>query len=213
MKEPYIAREGLRIIVPSLVLTAVLIAGGFFYLSVLVFCFALFCLYFFRNPRRTSDADVNALISPADGKIIDISEINEDKFLGSSVTRIAIFMSPTDVHVNRAPCPGRVVSMKHVAGKFAMAFGKDVEIMNEKNYILFENDGERTLVVQIAGFLARRIIPYVKVDQRVDRGHAIGMIAFGSRVDIYFHKGYVPVVNLHARVKAGETVLARKREA
>jgi len=213
LKEPYIAREGLRIIVPSLVLTAVLIAGGFFYLSVLVFCFALFCLYFFRNPRRTSDADVNALISPADGKIIDISEINEDKFLGSSVTRIAIFMSPTDVHVNRAPCPGRVVSMKHVAGKFAMAFGKDVEIMNEKNYILFENDGERTLVVQIAGFLARRIIPYVKVDQRVDRGHAIGMIAFGSRVDIYFHKGYVPVVNLHARVKAGETVLARKREA
>ena len=213
MKEPYIAREGLRIIVPSLVLTAVLIAGGFFYLSVLVFCFALFCLYFFRNPRRTSDADVNALISPADGKIIDISEINEDKFLGSSVTRIAIFMSPTDVHVNRAPCPGRVVSMKHVAGKFAMAFGKDVEIMNEKNYILFENDGERTLVVQIAGFLARRIIPYVKVDQRVDRGQAIGMIAFGSRVDIYFHKGYVPVVNLHARVKAGETVLARKREA
>jgi len=213
LKEPYIAREGLRIIVPSLVLTAVLIAGGFFYLSVLVFCFALFCLYFFRNPRRTSDADVNALISPADGKIIDISEINEDKFLGSSVTRIAIFMSPTDVHVNRAPCPGRVVSMKHVAGKFAMAFGKDVEIMNEKNYILFENDGERTLVVQIAGFLARRIIPYVKVDQRVDRGQAIGMIAFGSRVDIYFHKGYVPVVNLHARVKAGETVLARKREA
>lgn len=213
MKEPFIAREGLRIIVPSLVLTAVLVAGGFFYLSLLVFCFALFCLYFFRNPRRTSDADLNALISPADGKIIDISEINEDDFLGSSVTRIAIFMSPTDVHVNRAPCPGRVVSMKHVAGKFAMAFGKDVEIMNEKNYILFENEGERTLVVQIAGFLARRIIPYVKVDQRVDRGHAIGMIAFGSRVDIYFHKGYVPVVNLHARVRAGETVLARKREA
>ena len=213
MKEPFIAREGLRIIVPSLVLTAVLIAGGFFYLSVPVFCFALFCLYFFRNPRRTSDADLNSLTSPADGKIIDISEINEDEFLDSSVTRIAIFMSPTDVHVNRAPCPGRVVSMKHVAGKFAMAFGKDVEIMNEKNYILFENDGERTLVVQIAGFLARRIIPYVKVDQRVDRGQAIGMIAFGSRVDIYFHKGYEPMVNLHARVKAGETILARKREA
>jgi phosphatidylserine decarboxylase len=213
LKEPFIAREGLRIIVPSLVLTAVLIAGGFFYLSVPVFCFALFCLYFFRNPRRTSDADVNSLTSPADGKIIDISEINEQEFLGSSVIRIAIFMSPADVHVNRAPCPGRVVSMKHVAGKFAMAFGKDVEIMNEKNYILFENDGERILVVQIAGFLARRIIPYVKVDQRIDRSHAIGMIAFGSRVDIYFPKGYEPVVNLHARVKAGKTVLARKREA
>ncbi len=212
MKEPFIAREGLRIIVPSLVLTAVLIVGGFFYLSIFVFCFALFCLYFFRNPRRISNADISSLISPADGKVIDISEINEQEFFGSNVVRIAIFMSPTDVHVNRAPCPGRIISMKHVAGKFAMAFGKDVEIKNEKNYILFENDGERVLIVQIAGFLARRIIPYVKVDERVDRGQAVGVIAFGSRVDIYFHKGYEPVVNLHARVKAGKTILARKKE-
>ncbi len=213
MREPFIAREGLRIIVPSLALTAVLVAGGFFYLSIFVFCFALFCLYFFRNPRRHSDADSNSLISPADGKIIDISEINEQEYFGCDVIRIAIFMSPTDVHVNRAPFAGRVVSMKHVAGKFAMAFGKDAEIRNEKNYILFENDGERMLVVQIAGFLARRIIPYVKVDDRVDRGQAVGMIAFGSRVDIYFHKGYEPVVNLHARVRAGKTTLARKKEA
>lgn len=212
MKEPFIAREGLRIIVPSLVLTAVLVVGKFFYLSIFVFCFALFCLYFFRNPRRRSDADTNSLISPADGKIVDISEVNEREFFGHSVVRIAIFMSPADVHVNRAPCAGQVMSMKHVAGKFAMAFGKDVEVKNEKNYILIENEGERVLIVQIAGFLARRIIPYVKVDQRVERGEAVGMIAFGSRVDIYFHKGYEPVVNLHARVKAGRTILARKTE-
>ena len=81
-----------------------------------------------------------------------------------------------------------------------------------RNYILIENGGERVLVVQIAGFLARRIIPYVKVDQRVDRGQAVGMIAFGSRVDIYFHKEYEPVVSLHSRVKAGNTILARKKE-
>ena len=212
MKETLIAREGLRIIVPSLVLTAVLILGGFFYLSIFVFCFALFCLYFFRNPRRHSHADADSLISPADGKVIDISETNEQEFFGGNVIRIAIFMSPADVHVNRAPCPGRIMAMKHVAGKFAMAFGKDVEIKNEKNYILLENEGERVLVVQIAGFIARRIIPYVKVDQRVDRCQAIGIIAFGSRVDIYFHKGYEPVVNLDTRVKAGKTILARKKE-
>lgn len=212
MKEPLIAREGLRIIVPTLVLTVVLLIGGFFYLSIFVFCFALFCLYFFRNPRRYSDAGAGSLISPADGKVIDISEMNEDEFFGSSLVRIAVFMSPADVHVNRAPCPGRIVAIKHVPGKFAMAFGKDIEIKNEKNYILLENEGERVLVVQIAGFIARRIIPYVKVDQRVDRGQAIGMIAFGSRVDIYFHKDYEPVIQLNAKVKAGKTILASKKE-
>ncbi|MHB8111343.1 MAG: phosphatidylserine decarboxylase [Syntrophorhabdaceae bacterium] len=210
MRESFIAREGLRIIIPSLVLTAVLVVGGFFYLSLLVFCFAFFCLYFFRNPSRHSEGGDDTLISPADGKVLDISEMTEHEFFGGDVIRIAIFMSPADVHVNRAPCSGRVMVMKHVAGKFAMAFGKDIEIRNEKNYIFFENDGERVLVCQIAGFLARRIIPYVKVEERVERGQPIGIIAFGSRVDIYFHKGYEPVVNLHARVKAGETVLARK---
>jgi phosphatidylserine decarboxylase len=212
LKEPFIAREGLRIIVPSLVLSAVLLLGKFFFLAAFVFCFALFCLYFFRNPRRRpADAGAGVLISPADGTVIDVSDMAEEEFLGGDATRIAIFMSPTDVHVNRAPCEGRVVSMKHVAGRFAMAFGKDIELKNERNFILFENDGDRILIVQIAGFLARRIIAYVKPDQRVTQGQAVGMIAFGSRVDIYFCKGYEPVVDLHAKVKAGSTVLARKK--
>ncbi len=210
MRQPFIAREGLRIIVPSLVLTAVLLLGRFFILALLVFCFASFCLYFFRNPRRRTSAGPGELVSPADGTVVDIRDVVEEEFLGRTVTRIAIFMSPVDVHVNRAPCSGLVVAMKHVAGKFAMAFGKDIEEQNERNFILFENEGERTLIVQIAGFLARRIIPYVKVDERVEQGQEVGIIAFGSRVDIYFHKGYVPVVDLHAKVKAGITVLARK---
>ncbi|MEN6615178.1 MAG: phosphatidylserine decarboxylase, partial [Syntrophorhabdus sp.] len=171
------------------------------------------CLYFFRNPPRHADGEEGTLISPADGKVLDISEMTEHEFFRGNVVRIAIFMSPADVHVNRAPCAGRVMAMKHVAGKFAMAFGKDVEIKNEKNYIFFENDGERVLICQIAGFLARRIIPYVIVDERVKRGQAVGIIAFGSRVDIYFHKGYEPVVHLNTKVKAGKTVLARKKEA
>jgi phosphatidylserine decarboxylase len=210
LRQSFIAREGLRIIVPSLVLTAVLLVGRFFLLALLVFCFASFCLYFFRNPRRRTSAGAGELVSPADGTVVDISDVGEEEFLGGTATRIAIFMSPVDVHVNRAPCSGLVVAMKHVAGKFAMAFGKDIEEQNERNFILFENEGERTLIVQIAGFLARRIIPYVKVDERVEQGQEVGIIAFGSRVDIYFHKGYVPVVDLHAKVKAGITVLARK---
>jgi len=210
LRQSFVAREGLRIIVPSLVLTAVLLVGRFFLLALLVFCFASFCLYFFRNPRRRTSAGPGELVSPADGTVVDISDVGEEEFLGGTATRIAIFMSPVDVHVNRAPCSGLVVAMKHVAGKFAMAFGKDIEEQNERNFILFENEGERTMIVQIAGFLARRIIPYVKVDERVEQGQEVGIIAFGSRVDIYFHKGYVPVVDLHAKVKAGITVLARK---
>jgi phosphatidylserine decarboxylase len=206
----FIAREGLRIIVPSLVLTAVLLVGRFFLLALLVFCFASFCLYFFRNPRRRTSAGPGELVSPADGTVVDIRDVVEEEFLGRTVTRIGIFMSPVDVHVNRAPASGLVVAMKHVAGKFAMAFGKNIEEQNERNFILFENEGERILIVQIAGFLARRIIPWVKVDERVAQGQEVGIIAFGSRVDIYFHKGYVPVVDLHAKVKAGTTVLARK---
>jgi phosphatidylserine decarboxylase len=210
LRRSFIAREGLRIIVPSLVLTAVLLVGKFFILALLVFCFASFCLYFFRNPRRQTGAGPGELVSPADGTVVDISDVGEEEFLGETATRIAIFMSPVDVHVNRAPTSGLVVAMKHVAGKFAMAFGKNIEEQNERNFILFENEGERILIVQIAGFLARRIIPYVKVDERVAQGQEVGIIAFGSRVDIYFHKGYVPVVDLHAKVKAGITVLARK---
>jgi len=210
LRQSFVAREGLRIIVPSLVLTSVLLVGRFFLLALLVFCFASFCLYFFRNPRRRTSAGAGELVSPADGTVVDISDVGEEEFLGGTATRIAIFMSPVDVHVNRAPCSGLVVAMKHVAGKFAMAFGKDIEEQNERNFILFENEGERTMIVQIAGFLARRIIPYVKVDERVEQGQEVGIIAFGSRVDIYFHKGYVPVVDLHAKVKAGNTVLARK---
>jgi len=210
LRQSFVAREGLRIIVPSLVLTSVLLVGRFFLLALLVFCFASFCLYFFRNPRRRTSAGPGELVSPADGTVVDISDVGEEEFLGGTATRIAIFMSPVDVHVNRAPCSGLVVAMKHVAGKFAMAFGKDIEEQNERNFILFENEGERTMIVQIAGFLARRIIPYVKVDERVEQGQEVGIIAFGSRVDIYFHKGYVPVVDLHAKVKAGITVLARK---
>jgi len=209
----FIAREGLRLIVPSLVLVIVLLVGRFFILSALVLCFALFCIFFFRNPRRSTNAQPGDLVSPADGTVIDIGEVVEEEFMGGPVTRVAIFMSPADVHVNRAPCAGRVISMVHRAGKFAMAFKEDIDRGNEKNFILFEDENERVLIVQIAGFLARRIVPYVKTDERVERGEPVGIIAFGSRVDIYFPKYYEPMVQLREKVKAGVTVVARNKGA
>ena len=120
-------------------------------------------------------------------------------------------MSALDVHVNRAPCEGKVVKVAHKKGEFALAFKKDIDKENERNYILIEHENEKILLVQIAGFMARRITSYVKEGDFVKKGDPVGIIAFGSRVDIYFPKEYHIMVSLDAKVKAGVTALARKR--
>jgi phosphatidylserine decarboxylase len=212
LKEPSIAKEGLKLIIPSFVLFIVLAFFTripFLALFVLLFCF--FCVFFFRNPKRHSSLGPECLISPADGTVSGITTVMESEFLGTECQRISIFMSPVDVHVNRAPCDGRIVSMVHRAGEFALAFKKNIEQDNERNYILMDHGGEKILLVQIAGFLARRIIPYVKVGDSLNRGNPLGIIAFGSRVDIYFPKEYESMVQLREKVKAGETMLAKKR--
>jgi len=211
LKKGFIAREGVKLIIPSLVLFVLLFIARAYILSSIVFLFFLFCLFFFRNPMRTSTAPENVLLSPADGKVLEIAEIREEEFINDTVQRIGIFMSPADVHVNRAPCEGRIAKMLHRRGQFALAFKKDIDKDNERNYILIDHQSERFLLVQIAGFLARRIIAYVKEGDHVNRGETVGMIAFGSRVDIYFPNNYETVVKLHQRVKAGITPLAQKK--
>lgn len=119
-------------------------------------------------------------------------------------------MSPADVHVNRAPCDGHIVRVEHRPGKFTAAFKKDVDSTNERNYILMEGINGKVLLCQIAGFLARRIIPYVKKGDQLQQGNPVGIIAFGSRVDIYLPRNYAPVVQLGQRVKAGLTTVARR---
>jgi phosphatidylserine decarboxylase len=215
LRETFIAKEGLRFIIPSFVFSLVLFFFHFSVLTtilaviVLIFCF--FCLYFFRNPKRRTKVSGENLISPADGTVTEIRSMAETEFTGSECVRISIFMSPLDVHVNRAPCEGRIVKVLHRSGEFAMAFKKDIDKENERNNILIERSGEKILVVQIAGFLARRIIPYIKETDFVKQGDPIGIIAFGSRVDIYFPQMYEPVVQLQEKVKAGLSVVARKK--
>jgi phosphatidylserine decarboxylase len=215
LKEPFIAKEGLRLIIPSFVFSLVLFFVHFSVfttiLAVIVLVFCFFCLYFFRNPKRHTPISAENLISPADGTVTEIKDMVETEFMGGKCVRISIFMSPLDVHVNRAPCEGRITKVLHVSGEFAVAFKKDIDKENERNNILMDHDGEKILVVQIAGFLARRIIPYVQEADIVKQGEPIGIIAFGSRVDIYFPKMYEPVVQLQEKVKAGLTVVARKR--
>jgi phosphatidylserine decarboxylase len=215
LRESFIAKEGLRLIIPSFILSLVLFFIQYSVLTtilaviVLIFCF--FCLYFFRNPRRHTQVSLENLISPADGTVTEIKNMTETEFIGGECIRISIFMSPLDVHVNRAPCEGRIARVLHVSGEFAVAFKKDIDKENERNNILIDHDGEKILVVQIAGFLARRIIPYIKETDVVKQGDPIGIIAFGSRVDIYFPQMYEPVVQLQEKVKAGLTIVARKK--
>lgn len=211
MRDLPIAREGYAYIALSLCFTVVLFILKIPVIPAVSFIFFLFCLYFFRNPERLPhDDSKDTLISPADGKVIDIREMEENEFLNEPIKRVSIFMSLSDVHVNRAPCNGTVKKVVHRDGEFALAFKKDIEKENERNYILIENDHERLLVVQIAGFLARRITSYVKEGMAVKKGEPIGIIAFGSRVDIYFPQYYKIMVSLNSKVKAGVTVIAKK---
>lgn len=206
-----IAKEGLVFVLPSLCLAFLCYFLGFPLLAVIVFLFTLFFLYFFRNPNRSTTSGVDELISPADGKVMGIDDFSENAFLGQKGTRISIFMSVSDVHVNRAPCEGSIEKVHHADGRFKLAFKKGVDEENERNYIVLKKNGDRFLIVQIAGFLARRIICYVDKDDRVEKGAPVGMIAFGSRVDLYMPPSYMPTVQPGDRVKSGLTVVARKK--
>lgn len=212
-----VAREGLPLVSLSLILSCLLFFVGphifFKALSIAIFFFFLFCLYFFRNPRRFPRETGDVLISPADGTITEVVDAKPNEFLSEKSTRVTVFMSPADVHVNRAPCDGVVERVEHRPGEFALAFKKDIDKDNERNYILLRcKEGQgHILLVQIAGFLARRIISYVKESDRVKQAEPIGMIAFGSRVDIYVPESYSVVVGLRDKVKAGETVVARRK--
>ena len=155
MKEPLIAREGIRFLIPSLLLFLVFWAVQYRVLSLICFLFFVFFVFFFRNPKRKVIDEPDALICPADGKVMEIRDITDREFLDGEAKRIAIFMSPVDVHVNRAPLSARVVTVLHKDGGFGMAFKKEVDQANERNYILLDNGTEKVLMVQIAGFLAR----------------------------------------------------------
>ena len=213
LKEPHIAKEGLRFIVPSFVLFIALSALNYHTSSLVCFVFFMFFLFFFRNPKRQITDEADTLVAPADGKVMEIRDVVDRQFLDGERKRIGIFMSPLDVHVNRAPLSGRVTTVMHLDGAFGMAFKKDIDQVNERNYILYENGRDKVLMVQIAGFLARRITCYVKGGDEVQKGQRVGIISFGSRVDVYLPKGYEPMVELQEKVRGGVTILAKRKGA
>ena len=209
---PKLHNEGYRFILIFIVLTIVLyLINGF--LGFIGLVLTIWCYYFFRDPDRVSIEDENYLISPADGEILQILETNGPKELGlenKKYNKISIFMNVFDCHVNRTPCSGTVSEIFYKPGKFINASLDKASEENERNYYKIKNNlGEEIIVVQIAGLIARRIVTEVSKDQELKQGERIGMIRFGSRVDI-FYENYKPLVKINQKTIAGETLLAKK---
>jgi phosphatidylserine decarboxylase len=207
-----IAREGWPVIgtaagVLGLVGTVGALAGHPAALLPLVLAVG-FCLYFFRDPERRAPPDERLVVSPADGRVVAVVEEREERVLQAPATRVSIFMSPLDVHVNRNPVSGTVALVRHTAGKFRAAFADKASLDNERTALVLESGGRRYLLEQIAGALARRIVCRVRPGDRVQRGERFGMIMFGSRVDLFLPVGVVPVVHRGDRVRAGTSVIA-----
>jgi phosphatidylserine decarboxylase len=168
----------------------------------------LFVIFFFRDPDRVSPPGEKAILSPADGKVIQVQPCIEERFLKGPAIKVSVFMSLFNVHVNRNPLAGRVVDSLYSPGKFVRADLNQASASNEQNALLVENaEGERLLVVQIAGLIARRIVCWVKKGERVERGQRFGLIEFGSRLDIYLPESTVLQVRLGQKALAGQTIL------
>jgi phosphatidylserine decarboxylase len=171
--------------------------------------FMVVVLQFFRNPKRNTIPNPNQIIAPADGKVVVIEDTEESEYFKGMRKQISIFMSPFNVHVNRNPVSGVVTFFKYHPGKYLMAWDPKSSTENERTTVVVKaENGTEVLFRQIAGFLARRIVWYVKEKQPVSQGKEFGFIKFGSRVDVYVPLNAKVTVNIGQKVSGGETVIA-----
>lgn len=174
---------------------------------------ALYTLYFFRDPVRITVASPGEAISAADGVVVDVSQVEAEGFEGGKAMRIAVFMNVFNVHVNRTPLSGSVVGTAHVPGKKLSAYNRRAEYENEHGDTDMTTSFGFMRIRQIAGLVARRVVTRVKAGDTLERGARIGLIRFGSRVDVFLPLTFEPMVTVGQRVSAGETVIAKHRAA
>ena len=209
---PKIHNEGYKFLVIFAFVTLILYLLSSF-LGLLGLILTIWCYYFFRDPDRQSINDDNYLVSPADGEVIKVEEVNGPKELNleeKKFTKISVFMNVFDCHVNRSPCTGKVSEILYKPGKFFNASLDKASEDNERNYYSISNkNNENIIVVQIAGLIARRIVTETTEGSELKQGERIGMIRFGSRADLYF-ENYEPLVKVGQKAIAGETLLAKK---
>ena len=209
---PKIHTEGYKFIVIAGFITIILLlVNGF--LGLIGLLLTIWVYYFFRDPERTIIGDDNYLVSPADGEVIKVEDVDGPKELNlenKKFKKISIFMNVFDCHVNRTPCSGQVEDILYKPGKFLNASLDKASEDNERNYYkLKDNHGNDIVLVQIAGLVARRIVCETNKDQTLNQGDRIGMIRFGSRADVYY-ENYEPLVKIGQTAISGETLLAKR---
>lgn len=197
------------ILVFILIVISIFFNNNFIRIPLLVIAFLLliFTLNFFRDPERIIPDKDNIVVSPADGKVLFVKEVIDEKFINSKAKMISIFMSPLNVHVNRIPISGKVEYLKYIPGEYLAAFEDKASEKNERTEIGITNLNGKVLFTQIAGFVARRIVCDLQIGDSVNIGNRFGMIKFGSRVDIIVPVQWQAKVKKGDNVTAGETVL------
>ena len=210
---PKLHKEGYRFLTIAAVVTFILLLISSF-LGIISFILTIWVYYFFRDPERFSINDENYLVSPADGIISQITEINGPIELGledKKFTRVSIFMNVFNCHVNRIPSSGKINKIFYKTGKYINASLDKASEENERNYVKMSNSkGDELILVQIAGLIARRIVCEIKENDEIKQGDRFGMIRFGSRVDLYF-ENYQLMVQQNQTTIGGETIIARKK--
>ncbi len=203
-----IAAEGAAIALSLTALGIVLAVLGLELVGAIVIALALAVALFFRDPERFPARTEGVVISGADGKVTDISDASFPGQTGRLYHRVSVFMSPLNVHVNRSPVGGEVMMVEHTAGEFRAAFRDDASLHNERNLIaMTDADGRIFGMLQVAGYLARRIVCRMRARDKLQVGQRVGLIMFGSRVDHFFPSDYRVTVSMGQRVRAGETII------
>ncbi len=203
-----IAREGYPFILGSAFATAIIAVLGLYELALFFLAVTFFISSFFRDPERVIPEEKGALVSPADGKVLGVSVVQESEFAAEKMLKVSIFMSIFNVHVNRIPENGRVTEVAYYPGKFFSANLDKASRDNERNAVSMDiGRGRKLIVVQVAGLIARRIICKIRKGDRLSRGERFGLICFGSRLDVYLPPETVPAVSVGDKVLAGTSVL------
>jgi phosphatidylserine decarboxylase len=205
-----IAREGYPLILTAGALAILAFVTGWQAIGMIFGLLALGLLGFFRDPERSPPQQEGLIVAPADGKVVSIAAVQPDSQFKDATTRLSIFLSPFDVHINRTPVEGSIEQIHYQPGKFFAAYRSEASRENEQNALgIVDSKGRKVGVVQVAGVLARRIVCRVKQGDRLNRGERFGLIMFGSRTDLYLPHGCRVSVSEGDRVKGGETVVAR----
>lgn len=205
-----IANEGIPFILAAMFATLITAVLGWAAVSILLLALTLVVGHFFRDPERVSSAGENDILSPADGRVIEVEKVRSVRFLEKPAVKISVFMSIFDVHVNRAPISGTIEGLYYRKGRFMAANLAQASRENEQNWLWIRSDsGADVIITQVAGLIARRIVCWPEIGDRVVQGERFGMIRFGSRMDIYVPENSEILVSPGMHVYAGETVLCR----